>query len=207
MNNDKCEFCNGTRIEPGQADCKWCVNTGTKEGQKNALTESSNAEKMVSVRERLYEIANRDSAVSVTVRADDLRAFLAEQHQGEPVALPARKPIPDQATFIGGNAYYTKCFDEARSWNACLDEIAKLGPLYTRADAGEVERLRLELREQHEIFGMQEDKIDALRAQLAERDALLRDIASDDLPGNVHPNYRQRAICLLSVSAEPEVKP
>lgn len=36
-----------------------------------------------------------------------------------------------------------------------------------------------------------------LRTQLAERGALLRDIASDDLPGNVHPNYRQRAIALL----------
>ncbi|WP_230382658.1 hypothetical protein [Pseudomonas putida] len=40
----------------------------------------------------------------------------AEQHQGEPVALPERK-----------TDYLS---DRAMGWNACLDEIAKLGPLY-----------------------------------------------------------------------------
>ena len=57
-----------------------------------------------------------------------------EQQQGEPVAMPARM--------------LTRCYDALTvlypgyvMWNACLDEIAKLGPLYTHADAGEVERL------------------------------------------------------------------
>lgn len=48
-----------------------------------------------------------------------------EQHQGEPVALPERKP----------NAW--QCADgiyPANGYNVCLDEIAKLGPLYTHAD-------------------------------------------------------------------------
>lgn len=40
--------------------------------------------------------------------------------------LPERKPIPDQSTFVGGNSYYAKIFDEAKSWNACLDVVAKL---------------------------------------------------------------------------------
>ncbi|MCO7515760.1 hypothetical protein NJF44_10450 [Pseudomonas guariconensis] len=52
--------------------------------------------------------------------ADELRKALAqpaEQHQGEPVALPARK--------------HSRVTDtHAEGWNACLDEIAKLGPLY-----------------------------------------------------------------------------
>jgi len=40
----------------------------------------------------------------------------AEQHQGQPVAMPARLPTHR----INSNG-----------WNACLDEIAKLGPLFT----------------------------------------------------------------------------
>ncbi|MDV9031321.1 hypothetical protein Q7C30_004270 [Pseudomonas sp. RAC1] len=53
----------------------------------------------------------------------------AQQHQGEPVVLPARK----------NPSAYPLPMDAARGygWNACLDEIAKLGPLYTRpAPAG-----------------------------------------------------------------------
>lgn len=115
-----------------------------------------------------------------------LRAELdkpAEQHQGEPVALPARKPqrITDA---------------RAEGWNACLDEIAKLGPLYAHpapSDPGEVERMtetaamysRLRdeanaeverlaiLLRQTQVKHAQER--DALRAQLAEAHALLRE--------------------------------
>jgi len=59
-------------------------------------------------------------------------AVLADQHQGEPVTLPARKD-PTQGWAVPGGVA------KADGWNACLDEIAKLGPLYTRA---EIERLR-----------------------------------------------------------------
>jgi hypothetical protein len=95
----------------------------------------------------------------------------AEQHQGEPVALPA--------------AMHPHDFDnlpEAHcdGWNACLDEIAKLGPLYTHADPGEVERLRASLEvATHNVNEMQDQfeackaENDTLRAQLAERDELL----------------------------------
>lgn len=79
---------------------------------------------MVMVRQRLTEIAHRDSAVSVTVRADDLRAILAEQHQGKPVALPERKTVT--AGLLSESNTHNQ------GWNACLDEIAKLGPLYSR---------------------------------------------------------------------------
>lgn len=63
-------------------------------------------------------------------RAQELRALLAkpaEQHQSEPVALPERR---DEST-----ASYTACL-QSSSWNACLDEVAKLGPLYTRPARG-----------------------------------------------------------------------
>lgn len=63
----------------------------------------------------------------------------AEQHQGEPVPLPAEKELVRAwGHDMGGN------YDEGKAfgWNACLDEIAKLGPLYTHADAGEVVALR-----------------------------------------------------------------
>lgn len=59
---------------------------------------------------------------SITIRP-------AEQHQGEPVALPARKPwhgLLATADNLRGEG-----------WNACLEEVAKLGPLYTRPVQGE----------------------------------------------------------------------
>ncbi|WP_342649142.1 hypothetical protein [Pseudomonas sp. REB1044] len=65
----------------------------------------------------------------------------AQQHQGEPVALPVRK------THKKGNSPMQNAKNSA--WNACLDEITKLGPLYTHpapADTAEVERLRAALR-------------------------------------------------------------
>jgi hypothetical protein len=53
-----------------------------------------------------------------------------EQHQGDPVALPARKPGPTETSDVFSDA-------EGQGWNACLDEIAKLGPLYPRPVQGE----------------------------------------------------------------------
>ncbi|MBS6039950.1 Lar family restriction alleviation protein [Pseudomonas sp.] len=47
------------------------------------------------------------------------------------------------------------------------------------ACANERDTLRVELDSMAETFGMQEDKIDALRAQLVERDALLREKSGD----------------------------
>jgi len=143
----------------------------------------------------------------------------AEQHQSEPVALPDRQ-CEDQ--------FSQTLRDKAESWNSCLDEIAKLGPLYTRpaqgepvarvevgadrnacamvidqewlrqlkdkaehlviplythADPGEVERLRAELEEWKKRCQYNADTAhdvgherDTLRAQLAERDALLREL-------------------------------
>ncbi|MCT8164972.1 MULTISPECIES: Lar family restriction alleviation protein [unclassified Pseudomonas] len=53
----------------------------------------------------------------------------AEEHQGEPAALPERKAITAHGL--------TALDSEAEGWNACLDEIAKLGPRYTHPVRGE----------------------------------------------------------------------
>lgn len=60
----------------------------------------------------------------------------AEQHRGEPVALPAAKELVRAwGHDMGGNYEEGTAF----GWNACLDEIAKLGPLFTRPVQGDPE--------------------------------------------------------------------
>lgn len=139
-----------------------------------------------------------------------------EQHQGEPVSLPACKARLSESHdwdqgYRGG-------------WKACLDEIAKLGPLYTRpaqgdvvgwqfyqqgkwwngddrikdhrknteaagiptrdvythVDPAEVERLRCEVSKWRGKAGRLTHERDGARAQLAERDALLRMVYLDE---------------------------
>lgn len=85
-------------------------------------------------------------------------------HQGEPVALPA--------------AMHPHDFDnlpEAHcdGWNACLDEIAKLEPLYTHADPGEVARLRDEIERMRERVTPTHKSLIGKHAEIIkERDAL-----------------------------------
>lgn len=88
----------------------------------------SNAEKMVSEDLIRAILGNAAQGYFSKDHGDQLRAILdqpAEQHQGEPVALPARKD-PTEAWAIPVGVH------KAEGWNACLDEIAKLGPLYSR---------------------------------------------------------------------------
>ncbi|WP_313447379.1 hypothetical protein [Pseudomonas sp.] len=89
----------------------------------------------------------------------------AQQHQGEPVALPARKDPTQHWVEPGG-------VNKAEGWNSYHDEIAKLGPLYTRpapANIAEVER-------EPECFCVEHGlHIETLRAHLAEAHALLRE--------------------------------
>ncbi|OUM28008.1 hypothetical protein B8W70_15535 [Pseudomonas sp. 1239] len=107
------------------------------------------------------------------------------QHQGEPVAF--------YREFVDGREYCEKPF--TNDWT----------PLYTHAEPGEVERLRAELesvKSSRDAFA--QNAID-LRAQLAERDALLRDInkrhssgVDFDLPADLAAR-----VTALSASAEP----
>lgn len=216
---------------------------------------SSNTE-MVSVpREAVVQAAELLQEYNKCSIARDLRAILAQpavQHQGEPMALPARKD-PTEAWAIPGGVH------KAEGWNACLDEIAKLGrlysrpvqgepvarvevgpdrnaclaitdndwlralkgramhqvvPLYAHADPGEVERLRADAvtqkaiadeawaevekcRENSRIITQQ---VDTLRAQLAEGQALLREIHDGALSGFARYSKIEE---FLSASAEP----
>ncbi|MDM9589632.1 hypothetical protein QUC26_17905 [Pseudomonas asiatica] len=126
------------------------------------------------------EEAERDAAETglQIVGLGPMTSIAPAQHQGEPVALPARK----------NPSAYPLPMDAARGygWNACLDEIAKLSPLYTHADPGEVERLR---------------------AQLAERDALLHslDCAWNSHDGKERFGKLMRKVETLAASAEPSV--
>lgn len=62
-------------------------------------------------------------------KAVELWNARAEQHQGEPVALPARRRVRPETPAAN--------LSHIKGWNACLDEIAKLGPLYARPMQGE----------------------------------------------------------------------
>lgn len=120
----------------------------------------------------------------------------AEQRLGEPVELPAKLP---------------GCKVIAAGWNQCLDIIGRLGPLYTRADPGEVERLREALAELKASYAEQEAQvaedfrcIDDLRAQLAERNVLLLKIRRNEF---LTPDQRNGIDGTLSASAEPSALP
>lgn len=133
----------------------------------------SNAEKVVSVP---YTLAQRlcknytgrpnwdaleDDRLAAVVELREVLSKPADQHQGEPVALKCWSCKADLSLADRSNCdgCCWKCGVEID-----LDE-------YVEKFAGEVERLRTELSEQREIFAMQEDKIDGLRAKLADRDA------------------------------------
>lgn len=104
----------------------------------NTENRSSNTE-MVSVpREWAQHYADLLEDRCGYEKAEQVTAFLAQpaQHHGEPVALPARKhPV---------RADYSQDI-LAEGWNACLNEIAKMGPLYPRADPGEVVRFGIQV--------------------------------------------------------------
>lgn len=132
----------------------------------------------------------------------------AEQHQVVPVKLPAYKLA---------SQYNSHDWDEGYrdGWGACRDEIAKLGPLYTHSDPSEVERLREDLskyiaRANDFAAKMQGAQSEAgtLRAQLAERDALLDRVVDHAKFWHDHP-YAEVVEAIakdykaLSASAEP----
>lgn len=93
---------------------------------------SSNTE-MVSVpRDKLQAWQERFSKAQIFRESSEVQALLAqpiEHHQGEPVALPERKSEPTEESDVFADA-------ENSGFNACLDEIAKMGPLYSRPVQG-----------------------------------------------------------------------
>jgi len=125
------------------------------------------------------------------------RADQPEQPKAEPVAvLYASGAVLTRADCVDDDVFAICCKVET--------------PLYAHPYSGEVERLHIELKELREsmayrtsLFGKLERECDNLRAQLAERDKMLRGAVSlfrtSDLP--MTANYFERK---LSTSAEPK---
>jgi hypothetical protein len=120
----------------------------------------------------------------------------AQQHQGDPVAvLYANGTVLTKADC--GDVFDICCKVET--------------PLYTHADPGEVERLRAKIEQlRTALKGTQKRwaKLEtALLAQLAERDALLREAIEGDVGEYIlGAAWHIRARALLLASAEPQVK-
>lgn len=152
----------------------------------------------------------KNTAVAMAALTE-LRALLsqpAQQHPGGPggpVALPERR----DPLFVVGSAY-----DDGLcvGFNECLDEIAKLGPLYPHADPGEVDQLSQvirDLNDERDEIGAEVGRLRAQAADLKRRhDALHRDmatIAGREVPKGVTvSDYAAAAIAdALSGSAGP----
>jgi len=116
----------------------------------------------------------------------------AEQHQGEPVALPKRLPVrmPEGRSLPNGYA---------EAWNACLTEVEKLGPLYAHTDPGEAERLREEIQSLRKALPNSTTELVDLRAQLAEGNVLLREAVKTPWTHDV----RGKILAYLSANAAP----
>ena len=181
-----------------------------------------NNEQMVSVpRAEIEAAAERFARAQIFDFSSKLRALLAQpaaQHQGEPVALPARRKE------TGDEEYDERNRPAIDAWNACLDEIAKLGPLYPHADANVrwkavadeqmqvIARLREGIAKHWKVVCDQRAELDALRAQLAEQNALLREVleafqlepdGSCINPGRDFIRPWAEKLSALSASAEP----
>lgn len=110
----------------------------------------------------------------------------AERHQGEPVAV-----------LYANGSVLTKA-DCGDVFDICCKVET---PLYTHADPGEVERLRAEIQSLRKTLPNSTTELVDLRAQLAERDALLRETRKFlDWPRHPLPEKIDAA---LSASADP----
>lgn len=148
----------------------------------------------------LYQLA----AEIERMAAMKLYSHPAQDERGEPVALPERKTV--------AAGLLSESNTHNRGWNACLDETAKLGPLYSHADPDEVARLRAEIVEWKERCQSNSDeamswmaKHDTLRAKMAERDALLaRVVNSGALSSEQHEELE--ADCCSAVDVVHQIK-
>ncbi len=133
---------------------------------------SSNTEMFSLKRELVEQAMQACFEAGFGILHDALRDVLAQHHQGEPVVLPARMKTRPFSTVDRSSPTY------ASAWNACLDEIAKLGLLYTHADPGEVERWKESAEHFTGVSIKATEEVARLRAQLAEAQAL-RSFAND----------------------------
>jgi hypothetical protein len=142
---------------------------------------------------RMHEKTVREQADHLAY----MRAQPAEQHQFEPVAYADPKSFENfkAMAHLGGLYLHEWMWAEPKPG---------LVPLYTHADPGDVERLREQIKEWQETSVHWTHKCDTLRAQLAERDTLLREAIEDDVGEYIlGATWHSRARAVLSASAEP----
>lgn len=206
MNKDKCEFCKGTGKEPGEPGCVWCHNTGTKAGQAlltppaqqhqgepvGTLTikvEGSRTScdfewaggfpKLIEGDYPLYTHADPAEVERLRTQLHDLAMAMHKRHYAK--TAPDFEPFDFASGLIGQ-------IDNMVA--GILQDVSTL-----RAD---VETMR---RKNNEYWHESE----AMRAQLAEAQALLGDIKKY-LTNNEVGGYERllcRKIDALSASAEP----
>lgn len=166
-------------------------------------------------RTSLEDVLSIDVA-RTTAALDSFRAALnqpAQQHQREPVTLPVRKHETGDVEYDERNG---AAID---AWNACLDEIAKLGPLYGRPVQAAMwqKAFNVAIQERDTLRGDVETmrrknnenwhESEAMRAQLVEAHGLLREWAEMFVGGiKTSPLGRleTRTVQHLSASAEPK---
>lgn len=116
---------------------------------------------------------------SITIRP-------AEQHQGETVVLPERK---------GRHLRYDTLMPTLwKGWNACLDEIAKLGPLYPRPVQGEpvVPGHRLDALDALVADGDPQSDANVSNANVAELIRAVRTLQARTITGPAEPSEVER---------------
>lgn len=137
----------------------------------------------------------------------------AEQHQGEPVAWMykrkgAEKELGQLVTMESEDIKdirLGKCYENGTRYLWPREDYIDWKPLYTHADPGEVERLRGIIRMHEKTVREQTDHLAYMRAQLAERDALLHslDCAWNSHDGKERFGKLMRKVETLAASAEP----
>jgi len=125
-------------------------------------------------------------------KAVELWNARAKQHHGEPVAWRYRHAKPGMSWF----------FTEKPEASGCLVDgfEYEVFPLYTHADPGEVERLRLERRRMDQALSACANERDTLRALLVEALAFLDEAYKHDIGTQLK---REIKAFYLSASAEP----
>ncbi|MFG0917221.1 hypothetical protein [Pseudomonas sp. CJQ_11] len=117
--------------------------------------------------------------------------------------LPTLQPHPDPIAWMVGTAFWWTKEEAERDAAETGRPMIPFGPL---TGSAEIEQLRDVIKHSDAQIMRQSMRISNQRAQLAERDELLRELA-DAPPAAMEFRLQQKVKAALSVSAEPEARP
>ncbi|QJQ07866.1 hypothetical protein A3L25_018690 [Pseudomonas putida] len=126
-----------------------------------------------------------------------------EQHLGEPVAWMDPRSPQMHATISNEVKQHNVRFGGAPA--SAVNGYTV--PLYTHADPGDLERCEARLHEVASLCATVEQERDALRAQLAGRDALLKEVLIKTDKWMLPDLYERIRLSFKLASAEPEPAP